>query len=196
MGAFSPPGDATDALVAEVVRTVFEPTVRALAARGTPFRGALYAGLMLTPKGIRVLEFNCRLGDPEAQAILIRLRSDPLPLFRAAAAGDLRGARAQWDERAAVAVVIAAAGYPGAPRQGDPIEGLDALRADEGDDLCVFHAGTKADGGRIVSAGGRVLTVAALGAGVAAARARAYAAAKRIRLAGAQFRSDIAAAEL
>jgi phosphoribosylamine--glycine ligase len=167
-----------------------------MAARGTPFRGALYAGLMLTPKGIRVLEFNCRLGDPEAQAILIRLRSDVLPLLRGAALGDLSHAPAEWDARASVAVVIAAAGYPASPRQGDPIEGLDALRADESDDLWVLHAGTRSAGGRVLSAGGRVLTVAALGAGVREARARAYGAAARIRLDGAQLRTDIAAAEV
>jgi phosphoribosylamine--glycine ligase len=196
MGAFSPPRDATGQLIAEVVRDVLEPTVRTLAARGAPFRGALYAGLMLTPNGVRVLEFNCRLGDPEAQAILIRLRSDPLPLLRGAAAGDLTGAQPIWDERTSVAVVIAAAGYPAAPRQGDVIEGLDELRADEADDLWVLYAGTKAADGRVVSAGGRVLTVAALGTDVRAARERAYDAAARLKLDGAQLRTDIAAAEL
>jgi phosphoribosylamine--glycine ligase len=150
---------------------------------------------MLTPHGVRVLEFNCRLGDPEAQAIFIRLRSDPLPLLRAAALGDLRGQRAEWDSRASVAVVIAAAGYPAQPRSGDAISGLDALAKEEGDDLWVLHAGTRREGGRVVSAGGRVLTVAALGADIAAARARAYAAAARISLAGAQLRSDIAQRE-
>lgn len=195
MGAVSPPRDATPALIAEVVRSVLEPTVRAMAARGTPFRGALYAGLMLTPNGIRVLEFNCRLGDPEAQAMLIRLRSDPLPLLLGAARGDLRGTSATWDERASVAVVIAAAGYPAAPRGGDPIEGLDELAADEGDDLWVLHAGTRREGDRLLTAGGRVLTVVALGQGVPAARARAYAAVAHIRLDGGQHRGDVAAGE-
>ena len=195
MGAFSPPRDATDALLAEVLRSVLEPVVRELARRGAPFRGALYAGLMLTPGGLRVLEFNCRLGDPEAQAIFIRLRSDPLPLLRAAALGDLRGQRPEWDPRASVAVVIAAAGYPAQPRGGDVIGGLEALAKDEGDDLWVLHAGTRRDGDRVVSAGGRVLTVAALGDGIAAARARVYAAAARITMAGGQLRSDIALRE-
>jgi phosphoribosylamine--glycine ligase len=200
MGAVSPPRDATAALVSEVVRTVLEPAVRELARRGTPFRGALYAGLMLTPRGVRVLEFNCRLGDPEAQAILLRLRTDPLPLLLAAALGRLSGHAPVYDPRTAVAVVMAAANYPGAPRAGDRIDGLEALAqgqdGGEGEDLWVLHAGTRAEGGRIVTAGGRVLTVAALGAGPQQARARAYGAAARIRFAGSQLRRDIAAAEV
>src|SRR5437764_7742685 len=128
MGAMSPPRDATPELVAEVVRTVLQPTVLELAARGTPFRGALYAGLILTERGPRVLEFNCRLGDPEAQAILLRLRSDPLPVFIACANGTLSGSSLEWDARVAVAVVIAAAGYPGTPRAGDEIKGIDDVR--------------------------------------------------------------------
>src|SRR5207248_8890795 len=121
MGAMSPPRDATPDLIDEVVRTILQPTVRELASRGTPFRGALYAGLILTDSGPRVLEFNARLGDPEAQAILIRLRSDPLPLFLASAQGGLTADDVSWDARPSVAVVIAAAGYPGTPRAGDPI---------------------------------------------------------------------------
>jgi phosphoribosylamine--glycine ligase len=191
MGALSSPPDATPDLVALVLRTVIEPTLREMSARGSPFVGALYAGLMLTREGPAVLEFNCRLGDPEAQAILIRLRSDALPLFSAAARGDLSGVSASWDPRTAVAVVIAAAGYPGAPRQGDEIRGLDALSQEESDDLWILHAGTRVEGERIVSAGGRVLTVAALGEGAAAARERAYAAAARIDLRGAQMRRDV-----
>ena len=190
MGAVSPPEDATPALIDEVVRTILQPTLRELAARGTPFRGALFAGLMLTPQGPRVLEFNCRLGDPEAQAILIQLRSDPLPLLMAAAKGDLSGVKLQWDGRVAVAVVIAAAGYPASPRAGDPVEGLDEIA--EADDLWVLHAGTRRDGHRVVTSGGRVLTIAALGEDVEAARHRAYAAAAQVRLAGAQLRRDIA----
>ena len=195
MGAICSPPDAGSAIVDEVLRTVIEPTLREMAARGIPFVGALYAGLMLTRGGLSVLEFNCRLGDPEAQAILIRLRSDPLPLFSAAARRDLSGVRASWDPRTAVAVVIAAAGYPGTPRAGDEIRGLDLLAREEGDDLWVLHAGTRAQDGRIVSAGGRVLTVAALGEGPEEARRRAYGAAGRIELAGAQMRRDIAGTE-
>ena len=195
MGAICPPSDATPVLVQEVVRTVLEPTVRELARRGTPFVGALYAGLMLTPGGPRVLEFNCRLGDPEAQAILLRLRSDPLPLFFAAAQRRLAGQKPVWDSRTAVAVVLAAHGYPGAPRAMDEIHGLRALAAEEGDDLWILHAGTRLSADQVVTGGGRVLTVAALGAGPAQARARAYGAAARISFAGMQRRSDVGAAE-
>src|SRR5207253_5024059 len=194
MGAMSPPRDATPELVAEVVRTVLQPTVLELAARGTPFRGALYAGLILTERGPRVLEFNCRLGDPEAQAILLRLRSDPLPLFLGCAQGTLPRAALTWDPRASVAVVVAAAGYPGTPRLGDEIKGLDEVG--QSDDLWLLHAGTKLKDRRFVTAGGRLLTIAALGADAAKARRRAYEAAERIRIEGAQMRRDIAAAEV
>ena len=193
MGAVCPPRDGTAALVAETVRTVLLPTVRELARRGTPFVGALYAGLMLTPRGPRVLEFNCRLGDPEAQAIFLRLRSDPLPLFLAAAQGRLAAQQPQWDPRTAVAVVLAAHGYPGTPRALDAIDGLEAI--EEGEDLWILHAGTRLHEGKIATSGGRVVTVAALGADAAQARARAYGAAARISFAGQQRRSDIAAAE-
>src|SRR5438477_109893 len=193
MGAVCPPSDATPELVEETVRTVLQPTVRELARRGTPFVGALYAGLMLTPRGPRVLEFNCRLGDPEAQAIFLRLRSDPLPLFLAAAQGRLAGQKPSWDSRVAVAVVLAAHGYPGTPRALDEIRGLDAVEQSE--DLWVLHAGTRLHDGKVVTGGGRVLTVAALGAGPAQARARAYGAAARISFDGMQLRSDIAAQE-
>jgi len=194
MGAMSPPRDATPALIDEVVRTILQPTVREMESRGAPFRGALYAGLMLTAKGPRVLEFNCRLGDPEAQAILLRLRSDPLPLFLATAEGKLAGHQPTWDARPAVAVVIAASGYPGTPRAGDEIAGLGEV--EQSDDLWVLHAGTKARDGKVVSAGGRLLSIAALGANPGEARARAYQAAGRIRIAGAQMRRDVAAAEV
>jgi len=193
MGAVSPPRDATPALIDEVVRTILQPTVRELAARGTPFRGALYAGLMLTARGPRVLEFNCRLGDPEAQAILPRLRGDPLPLLLASAQGGLAGQQLSWDPRTAVAVVIAAAGYPGTPRTGDEVAGLREVQ--QSDDLWILHAGTKVKDGKVMSAGGRLLSVVALAAGAAEARARAYQAAGRIRIEGAQMRRDIAAGE-
>jgi phosphoribosylamine--glycine ligase len=191
MGAVCPPSDATPQLIDLVVKTVLEPTVRELANRGTPFVGALYAGLMLTPNGPSVLEFNCRLGDPEAQAILLKLRSDPLPLFLAAAQGRIQGQKPVWDARIAVAVVLAAHGYPGPPRALDPIE----IDVEECDDLWVLHAGTRLHDGKLVTSGGRVLTVAALGAGPAQARARAYGAAAHVKFAGMQSRSDIAAAE-
>ena len=194
MGAICPPADGTPELVEQTVRTVLQPTVRELSRRGTPFVGALYAGLMLTPRGPRVLEFNCRLGDPEAQAILLRLRSDPLPLFMAAVQGRLASQKPVWDQRTAVAVVLAASGYPGTPRPNDEITGIEQL--EQGEDLWVLHAGTKMKDGKLVTGGGRVLTVAALGAGPGAARARAYGAAARISFAGMQSRSDIAATEV
>ena len=190
MGAICSPADVTDALLQQVLREALEPTARELARRGAPFVGALYAGMMLTPRGPRVLEFNCRLGDPEAQAILLRLRSDPLPLFLAAAQGKLAGQRPVWDSRTAVAVVLAAHGYPAAPRALDEIR----IDAEEAEDLWVLHAGTRLHDGKLVTSGGRVLTVAALGAGPAQARARAYGAAARIAFPGMQLRTDIGAA--
>lgn len=193
MGAVCPPSDSTPELIEETRRTVLEPTVRELKRRGTPFVGALYAGLMLTSRGPRVLEFNCRLGDPEAQAILLRLRSDPLPLFLAAAQGRLAGQKPAWDSRTAVAVVLAAHGYPHAPRALDEITGLEELS--QGEDLWVLHAGTRLHLGKLATGGGRVLSVAALGKGPSQARARAYGAVARISFAGMQSRSDIAAAE-
>jgi phosphoribosylamine--glycine ligase len=144
---------------------------------------------MLTPKGPRVLEFNCRLGDPEAQAILLRLRSDALPLFLAAAQGKLQGQKPVWDTRTAVAVVLAAHGYPASPRALDEI----SIQVQESDDLWVLHAGTRMHDGRLVTSGGRVITVAALGAGPGPARARAYGAASHIAFAGMQLRQDIGA---
>jgi phosphoribosylamine---glycine ligase len=191
MGAVCSPPDATQALVDETVRTVLIPTARELARRGMPFVGALYAGLMLTPRGLRVLEFNCRLGDPEAQAILIRLRSDPLPLLLATAQGKLEGQDAVWDKRTAVAVVAAAHNYPGTPRALDEIKGLDD--AGEGEDLWVLHAGTRLHEGRIATGGGRVFTVAALGVDPESARKRAYGTLAGIHFDGMQFRGDIAA---
>jgi len=193
MGAVCPPSDATPELIEEVLRTVLRPVARELARRGAPFVGALYAGLMLTSRGLRVLEFNCRLGDPEAQAILIRLRSDAFGLFLAAATGRLAGQQPAWDSRTAVAVVMAAHGYPGTPRALDEIRGLDTV--EQGEDLWVLHAGTRTHEGKVVTGGGRVLTVAALGPGPSGARARAYQAAARISFPGAQLRTDIAAAE-
>jgi phosphoribosylamine--glycine ligase len=193
MGAVSPPRDAPDEAVQEIVRAAVLPTLAELSRRGLPFRGVLYAGLMLTPKGPRVLEFNCRFGDPEAQAILLRLRGDLLPALRACAKGELGATRLEVDPRASVAVVLASAGYPAAPRPGDPIEGLGAVS--QGEELQLLHAGTRAEGGRIVTAGGRVLTIAALGAGVAQARERAYAAAAQVSFAGMQLRRDVGQGE-
>jgi phosphoribosylamine--glycine ligase len=189
MGAFSPTPNVGDALLAEVERAVIVPAVREMARRGRPFRGALYAGLMLTPKGARVLEFNARLGDPETQPILMRLRSDVVPALLAAAQGDLSGVTLDFDPRAAVGVVLAAEGYPGKVASGDVIEGADGSFPE---DVQVFHAGTARDAaGRVVTSGGRVLTVCALGAGLPEAAGRAYEAVAKVRFRGMQLRKDI-----
>ncbi len=188
MGAFSPTPKVTPEMLGEVERRVLLPALVEMARRGRPFRGALYAGLMLTSKGIRVLEFNARLGDPETQPVLMRLAGDLVPALAAAARGDLSGVDIAVDPRAAVGVVLAAQGYPAKPRTGDPIEGADGPFAPG---VEVFHAGTALRDGRLVSAGGRVLTVCALGAELAAARAAAYDALARIRLPGGHYRRDI-----
>ncbi len=189
MGAFSPTPNVGPELLADVERNVIVPAVRELARRGRTFRGALYAGLMLTPKGPRVLEFNARLGDPETQPILMRLRSDIVPALLAAARGDLSGVTLEFDERAAVGIVLAAEGYPAQVASGDVIEGADGSFPD---DVQVFHAGTARDaGGAVVTSGGRVLTVCALGDGLADAARRAYGAVSRVRFRGMQYRTDI-----
>ncbi len=191
MGAFSPTPRVGPEMAREVEERVLLPAVRELARRGRPFRGALYAGLMLTPAGIRVLEFNARLGDPETQPILMRLPGDLVPALLAAARGDLSGVEIAVDPRAAVAVVLAAEGYPGKVASGDAVLGAED---DLGPDVQVFQAGTaRAADGTLVSAGGRVLGVAARGADLAAARALAYGALGRIRVRGGHYRRDIGA---
>ncbi len=189
MGAYSPPPSATPAVLAEVRARAIDPVLAVMRARGTPFVGVLYAGIMLTPAGLRVLEYNVRFGDPEAQAVLPRVTSDLYALLHAAAGGDLSaGPPLEIDPRAAITVVLAAAGYPAAPRTGDAIEGLAQVPRD----ATVFHAGTaRADDGRILTAGGRVLAVTALGADLAAARARAYAGVAALSAPGLFHRRDI-----
>jgi phosphoribosylamine--glycine ligase len=183
MGSFSPLPDVPDAAAAEIVDTVHRPVLRELARRGTPFHGLLYAGLMQTAAGIRVIEFNCRFGDPETQSLLPRLESDLLALL-AGESGELI-----VSPRAAVTVVIAGDGYPARSDSGTPIEGIaDA----EATGALVFHAGTALHDGQLVTNGGRILNVVALGETAADARAAAYAAAERIDFAGMQFRRDIA----
>jgi phosphoribosylamine--glycine ligase len=157
-------------------------------AEGTPYTGFLYAGLMIDGDRLNVLEFNCRLGDPEAQPILLRLKSDLAVLLEAAFAGTLDKVEPQWDRRVALGVVLAAYGYPDAPRKGDIIEGLPS---NETPDLHVFHAGTARQGERVVTQGGRVLCVTALGDNVRLAQRRAYEAAEQIRFDGVQMRRDI-----
>ncbi len=189
MGAYSPAPVVTAAVDARVMREIIRPTLAGMAADGVPFSGFLYAGLMIDAEGApRVVEFNVRFGDPETQPIMLRLRSDLLDLVEAALEGRLNTAHADWDPRPALAVVLAAHGYPAAPRSGDPIDGLDAALPDGAK---IFHAGTRLDAGHAVSAGGRVLTVCALGEDIAQARERAYAALQPIRLAGSFFRRDI-----
>ncbi len=189
MGAFSPTPHVTPEVQALVERDVLLPAVHELARRGAPFRGALYAGLMLTAKGPRVLEFNARLGDPETQPVLMRLASDVVPALLAAAQGDLSRTALAFESRAAVGVVLAAEGYPGKVASGDAISGLDGPFAA---DVQVFHAGTAlAPDGRVVTRGGRVLTVCALGHGLDDAARRAYEAARSISFRGMQLRKDI-----
>jgi phosphoribosylamine--glycine ligase len=189
MGAFTPSPAVTPAVAREVEERVLMPALRELSRRGHPFRGALYAGLMLTDRGLKVLEFNARLGDPEAQPIVMRVRGDLVPALLAAAQGDLSATSLEVDPRVAIGVVLAAEGYPARPVPGDAIEGADGP-LEPG--VQVFHAGTARDAaGRLVSAGGRVLTVCALGEDLAAARARAYAAMARIHLRGGHYRKDI-----
>jgi phosphoribosylamine---glycine ligase len=195
MGAYSPAPVVTPEVEQRILREVIEPTLRGMAAEGAPFIGFLYAGLMIDKSGApKVIEFNVRFGDPETQPIMLRLKSDLVELIDAALDGRLEHGKARWDARPAIGVVMAAGGYPGRVRSGDVIEGLDTP-VDTGApaDVKVFHAGTRLDGqGRAVTAGGRVLTVCALGKDIAAAREQAYAMASHIRYDGAFCRRDIA----
>jgi phosphoribosylamine--glycine ligase len=192
MGSYSPVPDIDDAVVEELADAVHRPVVELMRERGTPFHGVLYAGLMMTSDGPRVLEYNCRFGDPETQAVLPRLLSDLAELCVASREpGGLAGMSAEFDERWAVTVVLASAGYPASSSKGDVISGLREAAALE--DVEVMHAGTARDGDSVVTAGGRVLGVTALGADAAAARDRAYEAAGLIDFEGMQLRGDIAA---
>jgi phosphoribosylamine---glycine ligase len=192
MGAYSPLPWAPEGLVEEVLTTVLAPTVAEMARRGNPFSGLLYAGLALTSRGVRVIEFNARFGDPETQVVLARLRSPLGALLHAAAVGTLDElAPLRWSDDAAVTVVVAAEGYPAAPRTGAEVTGLDV--AGRVDGAVVLHAGTALDPtGRVVASGGRVLSVVGVGPDLAAARSSAYAAVDCIGLAGGQHRTDIA----
>ncbi|MGA0092112.1 MAG: phosphoribosylamine--glycine ligase [Candidatus Nanopelagicales bacterium] len=192
MGSYSPLTWAPADLVDETMRTVLQPTVDEMRRRGTPFTGLLYAGLALTSKGLRVVEFNARFGDPETQVVLARLDSPLASLLHAAATGTLAELEPlQWSDDAAVCVVIAAQGYPASPVTGGVITGL--AEADALDGVDVLHAGSRADGDHIVSSGGRVLSVVGRGATIDDARARAYAGVDLVELAGSHHRSDIAA---
>jgi phosphoribosylamine--glycine ligase len=189
MGAYSPAPVVTPAVHARILREVIEPTVHGMAADGVPYTGFLYAGVMIGLDGTpRVLEFNCRFGDPETQPIMMRLRSDLVTLCEAALDGKLDQVKAQWDPRPALGVVMAAGGYPNDYRKGDPIRGLPSGDAP---DAKVFHAGTARKDGEIVTAGGRVLCACALGESVYDAKLRAYELVHGIHWEGAYFRTDI-----
>ncbi len=191
MGCYSPVPRVPPELVEEIIEQVHRPTIAELKARGIDFRGVLYAGLMLTGEGPKVLEFNVRFGDPEVQAIFPRLESDLVELMLAAARGELDGASLDWKRERSVSVIVASAGYPESSSKGDVIEGLDADGQLEG--LEVFHAGTAEEDGRFVTAGGRVLAVTALDETFAGARRKAYAGVEKISFDGMQYRRDIAA---
>jgi len=188
MGAFSPVAELTESDVEALVETVHRPVLAELSGRGAPFVGLLYAGLMLTEDGPRVLEFNCRFGDPETQAILPRIRGDFLEALAAAAGSDLEGVTLDVGEDAAVTIVLAGCDYPAASDSGTPIDGI----GDVGGGALVFHAGTAMHGGRLVTNGGRVLNVTGLGTSLDEARDSAYAGAGRISFDGMQYRRDIA----
>jgi phosphoribosylamine--glycine ligase len=190
MGSYSPVSELDDAALAAIVATVHQPIVDHMRERGTPFHGVLYGGLMLTADGPRVIEFNARFGDPETQALLPRLRSNLLDaLLCATTPGGLRDIELDWSPQSSVTVMLASAGYPDDPRLGDPISGLNAVPPE----IEVTHSGTAERDGRIVTSGGRVLGLTALGDDPAGARSAAYAAAQMIDFAGKQMRSDIAA---
>jgi phosphoribosylamine---glycine ligase len=191
MGTVSPSGAVDSSLLARVKSEVLDRFVAGIKADGIGFRGMLFPGLMLTESGPKVLEFNCRFGDPETQVLVRRLRSDLLDLLEACVENAVAAQRPQWDERTAVCVVLASGGYPGSYKKGNPIDGLQ--KAEDIDNVVLFHAGTKEDGQRIVTNGGRVLGVSALGADRAQARKIAYDAANRIHFDQIQRREDIAA---
>ncbi|MGC2353959.1 MAG: phosphoribosylamine--glycine ligase [Candidatus Udaeobacter sp.] len=190
MGAFSPANNWNSKLQSQFKAEIMQPLLRGLGLEGIKFRGVLYPGLIITSEGPRVLEFNCRFGDPETQSLLPRMKSDLLPLLEATIDGTIDQCAIEWDTRAATTVVLASAGYPGKYETGKPISGLE--EAAKLEDVRIFHAGTKRDAGEIKTAGGRVLAVTALGATIEAARARAYDAASRIDFENCQYRRDIA----
>ncbi len=192
MGAYSPPGFVDETLAQQITQTILQPTIAALAREGCPFTGVLYGGLMLTREGPKVLEFNARLGDPETQVVLPRLQSDLLDLLLAASEQRLAGMSIDWRPEATCGVVLASSGYPDSYPTGFPISGLDQLPPD----ILVFHAGTRlAEQGQLVTSGGRVLTLVALGRDVASARARVYQEIHRVQFQGCRYRRDIAARE-
>lgn len=193
MGSYSPPGFFNTTLTHKVTETILIPAVKAMAGEGMPYKGVLYAGLMVTSKGPKVLEFNARFGDPEAQAILPRLKTDLLDILLAVVNNELHTIDLKWSDNACVGVVMASAGYPGNYRTGYPIEGL--AKVDK--EVLIFHAGTRlGEDGKIYTDGGRVLTVTATGKSMAEARSKVYNNLPRIHFEGCHYRKDIAAREL
>lgn len=188
MGAYSPAPVVTEEILEEIRTKIIDPTMAGMAARGTPFSGVLYAGLMLTKNGPSLIEYNARFGDPECQVLMLRLESDLLDLLEASAKGDLSGIEMRWSDDAAMTVVLAAKGYPGPYKKGTMIGEFDAIN---GDDIQIFHAGTKRDGPRLLANGGRVLNVTARGKTIAEAQARAYAAVDAIDWSDGFCRRDI-----
>jgi len=187
MGTYSPVPHIPKSVYDEAIRTIVRPTAEAMVKEGRPFRGVLFAGLMITPQGPKTIEFNCRFGDPETQVVLSRLESDLAELFVATVEGRLDEVEPVWSDKSAVCVVLAAGGYPGGYKKGDPIDGLDAAT-----ESVVFHAGTTTDAqGRIVTNGGRLLGVTAVGDTIDEARRKAYADVDKIRYEGKQYRTDI-----
>ncbi|MEL7028296.1 MAG: phosphoribosylamine--glycine ligase [Pseudomonadota bacterium] len=189
MGAYSPAPVFTPAIEDAVLTRIIHPTLKGMRERGAPYRGVLYAGLMITGEGPKLVEYNARFGDPEAQILMMRLKGDLLPALLACATGDLAGQSLEWRSDAAITVVMAAEGYPGAYGKGEPIAGIDAADADP--DVQIFHAGTAIADGRLVSNGGRVLNICALGPDLETAAARAYAAVDKIDWPGGFVRRDI-----
>ena len=188
MGAYSPAPVVTPTIHAKAMRDIIKPTIEGMAADGIPYTGFLYAGLMISPNGdVKTLEFNCRMGDPETQPIMLRLKSDLIKLAEHAVNGTLDQVEAEWDRRTALGVVMASANYPDTPRTGDAITGLPSGT----DDMQVFHAGTAMNGDQVVTSGGRVLCVTALGETVKYAQTQAYQALEQIKFDGAQYRKDI-----
>jgi phosphoribosylamine--glycine ligase len=189
MGAYSPAPVMTDTMNARVMREIIEPTVRAMKAMGAPYKGVLFAGLMITESGPQLIEYNVRFGDPETQVLMLRLMSDLLPALIAARDGQLRNVSLRWYDDAALTVVMAAKGYPGDYVKGSVIDGL--TEAAQIENVEIFHAGTRSDGGRVLANGGRVLNVSARGKTVREAQSRAYAAVDRIKWPEGFCRRDI-----
>jgi phosphoribosylamine--glycine ligase len=192
MGSYSPPGFFGSEMVTKVKKTILEPVVKAMAKEGYPYKGVLYAGLIVTEKGTKVMEFNCRFGDPETQAMLPRLDTDLVDIMLAVIDGNLKKIKIHWRDDACVGVILASGGYPGKYVTGLPITGLDEVD----DDVMVFHAGTKVKDGAICTDGGRVLTVTALGGNIAEARDKVYCNISRVTFNGCHYRRDIGAREV